>query len=83
MNVSCIVASVKSGTAQKKEVTQGVINVTNSPVITLIISRWLSERRSFLGQSHIDDSLVLKNGFGMKKPSTCVHNAEIKFFAAQ
>ena len=38
MNSLCIVASVRSGTAQKRKDTQAVINAMNFPVSTLTIS---------------------------------------------
>jgi hypothetical protein len=73
---------VRSGTAQKRKDTQGVIKAMNFPVSTLTISPWLLARRLFSGLSPIDERSELKNGFLMKKPAIFVPHAAIKFSEA-
>jgi hypothetical protein len=82
MNNLCIVASVRSGSAQKRKGTPGVINAVNFPVTTLTISPWPLARRLFSGLYRIDESSVLKNGFKTKKHAIFVQNAAIKFSGA-
>ena len=75
----CIAVNVRSETASKKKVTLDVTSATNFLVSILIIFLWLLAKRLFCGLFRIGESLVLKNGFKMKKPAIFVQNAAIKF----